>query len=191
MYQELHVVPDYVILLLVLLESILLPVQHIPLNPTDEAEAVLVLFQALLLLSNLGKLVDDNGTNDLVHDHLDDEQVAEIHQHIPKRNSREISSQVVLIIGSDKPCVCFKPNAQCKYKTVIQCCAVGTEITTVAVVEVEDGCEDISENEVDEKDNAQLIHGLLDGLQDDKECLASSKKLQDQHERVEEGVEYT
>lgn len=82
--QELHVVPNHMILLLVLLKAILLSVQDVPFNPADEAGTVLILLNALLLLTNLRKFIHDNSPNNLVHDDLNDEEVAEVDEHIPE-----------------------------------------------------------------------------------------------------------
>ena len=82
MDEELHVVPNHMVLGLVLFEAILLAVESVPLESADEAELVLVHLKALFFLPDLGKLVDDNGANHLVHDHLDDEEVAEVYQDV-------------------------------------------------------------------------------------------------------------
>lgn len=73
MYQKLHIIPDNMILLLMLLKTILLPIQNIPLYPTNETKTVLILLQAFLLLPDLRELIDDDGSYNLIHDDLDDE----------------------------------------------------------------------------------------------------------------------
>ena len=85
--EELHVVPNDVVFLLVLFKAILLSVEDVPLDTAYEAGTVLVLLDALLLLTDLGKFVNDDSPDNLIHDDLDDEEVAEVDQHIPKRNS--------------------------------------------------------------------------------------------------------
>lgn len=72
------------ILLFMLLEPILFPIQDIPLYPTNKAETVLILLKTFLLLTYLSEFIDNNSANDLIHDNLNDEQVAKINQYVPK-----------------------------------------------------------------------------------------------------------
>lgn len=187
--EELHVVPNHMVLLLVLLEAILLPVEDVPLDAADEAGTVLVLLDALLLLSDLRELVDNNSPNNLIHDDLDDEEVAEVDQHIPERNGGVVVGEVVSIIQSNESSILLESDAQGEHEAVVESAAVHGVIPA-AVVEVEDGGQDIGENGIDEQHDAQLVHGFLDGLQDDEKGLASPEELEHQHQRVEEGIEY-
>lgn len=98
MDEKLHIIPDDMVFLLMLLEAVFLAIKDIPLDTTDEAGAVLVFLNALFLLTNLGELVDDDSSNNLIHDDLYDEEVAEVNQHIPKRNSGVVIGKVVSVI---------------------------------------------------------------------------------------------
>lgn len=82
MNKELHVVPNNMVLLFVFIEAVLLPIQFISFQPTNKAFAVLILIEIVFLLSDLGELVDDDGSDDLVHDDFDDEEIAEVDEHI-------------------------------------------------------------------------------------------------------------
>lgn len=126
------------ILLLMLLETILLPIQNIPLNPANETKTVLILLQAFLLLTDLCELVNYDGSNDLIHDDLDDEEIAEIHEDVPEGDCREIVAEVGAVVETDETCVCLEAYAEGEDEAVVKSLAVCC-IVTASVVEVENG----------------------------------------------------
>ena len=188
MDQKLHIIPDHMVLLFVFLEAVLLSVQDVPFNAADKAKTVLILLQAFLLLTDLCELVDDDGADDLVHDDLDNEEVAEVDQHVPEGDRGEVVLEVGTVIEAHEARVCLEADAEGEDEAVIEGLAV-VRVVAAAVVEVEDGGEDVGQDEVDEQDHAELVHCLLDGLEDDEEGLAPAEQLQNQHQRVEERVE--
>jgi hypothetical protein len=84
MDEELHVAEDIVVVVLMEFEAILLPVKGIPLNSTDEAEAILILFKGLFLLSHISELINNDSTNDLGDNELDNEQVNKVKDNVSK-----------------------------------------------------------------------------------------------------------
>lgn len=122
--EELHVVPNHMVLLLVLLEAILLPVEDVPLDAADEAGTVLVLLDALLLLTDLRELVDDDSPNNLIHDDLDDEEVAEVDEHIPERNGGVVVGKVVPVIQSNESSILLESDAQGEHEAIVESAAV-------------------------------------------------------------------
>lgn len=67
------------VLLLVFLKTVLFSIKNVSLNSANKAKTILVFFKTLLLLTNLGKFIHDNGSNYLIHNHFYDEEVAEVH----------------------------------------------------------------------------------------------------------------
>ena len=86
-YQKLHIIPNDMVLLLVLLKTIFLSIENVALNAANKADLVFVLLELLLFLSNLCKFVNNDGSDNLIHDNLDDEEVAKIDQNIPDCDS--------------------------------------------------------------------------------------------------------
>lgn len=86
-YQKLHIIPNDMVLLLVLLKTILLSIENVALNAANKTDLVFVLLELLLFLSNLCKFVNNDGSDNLIHDNLDDEEVAKIDEDIPDCDS--------------------------------------------------------------------------------------------------------
>jgi hypothetical protein len=106
-------------------EAILFPVQDIPLNAANETYFILICLQLLLLLPDLGKLVDDDGSDDLVHDDLDDEEIAEVDEHVPEGNGVVIAGEVVSVVEADEALIGFEADAEGEDKAVVESAAVG------------------------------------------------------------------
>lgn len=118
--------------------SILLSVHDVPLNAEDEAGAVLVLLDALLLVTDLSELVDDEGSDNL-HDDFDDEEIAEIDEYVPEqRYSRIIVGEVISVLETDDPGILLEADAEGEHKAVVESVAVDLP---APVVEVEDRLE--------------------------------------------------
>lgn len=78
MDEELHVIEHVMVVCLVVLKAILFPVKNIPLNPTNETKTILIFFQRLLLFSHVGKLINNNSTNDFTNNQLDNKQIGKV-----------------------------------------------------------------------------------------------------------------
>ena len=78
MDEELHVVEHVVVVCLVVLETILLPVKDISLNPANKTKTILILLQRLLLLSHVSELINNNSAYDFTNDQLDNKQVSKV-----------------------------------------------------------------------------------------------------------------
>lgn len=121
-----------------LLKPILLPIQNISLNPTNETKTVLILLQAFLLLTDLCELIDYDGSNDLIHDDLDDEQIAEVDQDVPEGDCCEVVAEVGAVVETDESCVCLEAYAEGEDEAVVQGLAV-CRVVAASVVEVQNG----------------------------------------------------
>ena len=62
----------------VVLKTILLPVEQIPIQPTNETVGYFILLDFLLTLTQGSELIHNNSPNDLLNDHLNNQQVNEI-----------------------------------------------------------------------------------------------------------------
>lgn len=90
-------------------------------------------------------------------------------------------AEVVRVVEADEACVCLEADAEGEDEAVVEGLAVGRVVAT-SVVEVKYGGEDVGQDQVDQQHHAQLVHRLLDGLENDEEGLAPSEKLQHQHQ---------
>ena len=99
------------ILFFVFLEAVLLSVEYVSLDTANKAKFILILLQFLLLFSDLSKFIDNDGTNDLIHDHFYDEKVAEIDKDVPNGDCWKVCIEVISIIESDKSLICFETDA--------------------------------------------------------------------------------
>ena len=148
MDEELHVAEDIVVVVLMEFESILLPVKGIPLNSTDEAEAILIFFKGLFLLSHISELINNDSTNDFGDNELDNEQVNKVKDNISKLR---INKSVDIRIGiGDDTSILFEAHIEWKHETKEQ---VGADIGVDcgAVVVINDRGEDVSGNDQHEK----------------------------------------
>lgn len=78
-----------------MLEAILFPVQLSASQSTDKAERVFVFFKLLLVLTQGCKLVDDDGSYNLLDDDLDGKQVDEVNHDVLQFLSCEVSEYCV------------------------------------------------------------------------------------------------
>lgn len=82
MNQKLHIIPNNMVLLFMFLEPIFFTIQNIPLNSTNKTNRVLIFLQTFFFLSDLGKFIDNDSSNNLIHDDFDDEKIAKIYQDV-------------------------------------------------------------------------------------------------------------
>ena len=105
-------------------EPILLSVQQIPIQPANKAKRFLIFLNFLFTLPQSNKLVDDNGTDQLINDDLNDEQVDEVNEDVLKFFCFVGGQDSILIISvSHQSCICSETVIKRKYKAVIQCFA--------------------------------------------------------------------
>lgn len=64
------------------LKSVLLSVEQVPLESTDETEWVFVLLQLLLILTQLCKFIDHDSPDNLLNDDLNNKEIDKIYQNI-------------------------------------------------------------------------------------------------------------
>ena len=74
------------------LEPILFAIEKISVKPTDEAKGLLILLDLLLTFSQSHKLVDNNGSDQLINDHLDDQQIDKIEKDMSESLARRIGT---------------------------------------------------------------------------------------------------
>ncbi len=67
------------IFLFVFFKSVLFSIENVSLDSTDKAERIFIFLQTLLLLSDLSEFIHNDGSNNLVHDDFNDEEIGEIH----------------------------------------------------------------------------------------------------------------
>lgn len=128
-------------------------------------------------MTDLCEFVDDDSADDLVHNHLNDEQIAEVYQDVPEGDSGKVVAEISAVVETHEASVCLEADAECEDEAIVESLAVGCVIAT-SIVEVKYGSEDVSQDEVDQQDHAELIHRLFDGFEDNEEGLASSEQLQ-------------
>lgn len=67
----------------------------------------------------MSKFVNDYSTNNLIHDHFYDEQIAEVDQNVQKSDGLEVICQFIVIIEPYETGISFKPDTESKHEAVI------------------------------------------------------------------------
>lgn len=125
-------------------------------------------------MTDLCKFIDDDSTDDLIHDYLDDEQIAEIYKNVPEGYSGEVVAEIGAVVETYEACVCLEAYAEGEDEAIIESLAVGCVVTT-SIVEIKNGGEDVGQDEVDQQDHTELVHCFLDGFEDNEEGFAPSE----------------
>lgn len=80
--KEEEVVPYVMVLFLMLLKAILFSVEYLNIHAANVALRFLVFIPFFSLLTYLSELIDDNGSQHLLNDDLDDEEIHKVEQYI-------------------------------------------------------------------------------------------------------------
>jgi hypothetical protein len=117
-----------------ILEPIFFSIKDIPFNPTDKAKAILIFFKCFLLFSHISKLINNNSSNDLTDDKLNDKQVGKVEYDITEFSVNK--SLYVTISFIDYATVLFEPLVEGEHKTEVKVAALDSkELLTVVVVD--------------------------------------------------------
>lgn len=154
-YEEVEVVPDVVILIFMFLEAILLTVENLDIHTTDIALGLFVFSYLFVVLSDLSKLIDDNGSKNLLNDDFYHEQVQQIEYYLYCASIDEDTEDCawVIVITDDawirlKTIVKSKEHASCQAATTMLIFCI------VHVIEVHK--QNVVSEEIDEQHDQKL-----------------------------------